>query len=263
MSHRSNRFVIVATLGSGFVGGGVGLLTGAGWWPAVADGVLAGGASFLSWAITRELDPDHPAAAGAAALVSPALVFAGPANLLVMAVLLVAVRVVAGTTGRAPMPVDLLLLGVAAALICLRVGGVAVAVVAALAPALAAWWHRPERRLLFAASAGMLVAVAVLSVLVAEPGTWLQPEGFERGLLVSGFAAGLVAAWVVAPLRAATDSRRGGRILESRIRLARVMTLAACVGAAVWSGGSGILAVGPAWVALAATAVSSIAALGE
>ncbi|MEX0825886.1 MAG: hypothetical protein WD184_03905 [Acidimicrobiia bacterium] len=262
-SYRSNRFAVVATLGSGIVAGCVGLLSGGGWWPAVADGVLAGGASFLSWATARELDPDHPVSAGIAAVLAPVLLVAGPANLLVMTVLLVSVRVVGGTTGRAMRPIDLLFLGLGAALICLRAGGGAVATVAALAPALSAWWHRPARRLLFVGSVAILLAVAALSVFIADPGPWLQPEGLERGLLVSGLAAGLVATWVVAPLRSATDSRHGGRILESRIRLARVMTVVACVGAAMWSGAAGVLAVAPAWAALATTAVSSIAALAE
>jgi hypothetical protein len=262
-SHRSNRFVVVATLGSGIVAGCVGLPSGGSWWPAVADGVLAGGASFLAWATARELDPDHPASAGIAAMLAPALLVAGPANLLIMTVLLVSVRLVAGTTGRAARPIDLLLLGLAAALICLRAGGGAVATVAALAPALSAWWQPPARRLLFIGSGAMLMAVAALSVFVGDPGPWLQPEGLERGLLVSGLAAGLVATWVLVPLRSATDSHHGGRILESRIRLARVVTVVACVGAAVWSGAAGVLTVGPAWAALATTAVSSIAALGE
>jgi hypothetical protein len=229
----------------------------------VADGVLAGGAGFLAWAMARELDPDHPVSAGVAAIIAPVLLVAGPANLLVMAVLLISVRMVAGATGRVATPIDLLLLGLAAALICLRVGGGGVAAVAATAPALSAWWHGPARRLLFTGSAAMLVAVAAVSIVIADPSPWLQPEGFERGLLVSGFASGLIATWVVSPPRSVTDRRDGGRILESRIRLARLLTITACVGAAVWSGGPGVLAMSPAWVALATTAVSSIAALGE
>jgi hypothetical protein len=263
LSYRSNRFVVVAAFGAGAVGGASGLLNGSGWWASVADGVLAGGAGFLAWAMARELDPDHPVSAGVAAIIAPLLLVAGPANLLVMAVLLVSIRMVAGSTGRVARPVDLILLGLAAALICLRVGGGAVATVAAVAPAVSGWWHPTARRLLFAGSLAILAAVVGISVFIADPARWLQPEGFERGLLVSGLAAGLVAAWVVPPPRSVTDGRHGGRFVDARVRLARLMTLTACVGAASWSGGPGVLAVGPAWTALAATAVSAIASLGD
>lgn len=263
VSYRSNRFALIAMFGALVVAGGTSLIGGSGWWTAVADGVLAGGSSFLAWTIGRELDPDHPVSAGAAAIVAPIILIGGPANLLVVAVLLVAIRVIAGTTGRAPSPVDLAILGVGAAAISFRVGGGAVATVAAIAPALSAWWLRSSIRLLFIGSVAILAVVVAIALFLADQGEWRQPAGFERGLLVGGFAAGLVATWVVPPVRSTADSRRGGRILAGRVRLARLATVTACIGAAAWAGGPGALAVGPAWAALATTAVWSIAALGE
>lgn len=229
----------------------------------VANGVLAGGASFLAWAIGRELDPDHPASAGAAAVTAPFVLLAGPANLIVTLVLLLSVRAIAGTSGRGLAPVDLAVLGVGAVAICFRVGGGAVATVAAVAPGVTAWWHPKSWRMLAVGSFGILAAVVVVSLFAADQDAWMRPAGVERGLLVSGLAAGLIASWIVPPVRSKTDSRPGGTMLNTRIRLARLTTVTAGTAAVAWAGGPGVVALGPAWVALATTAVWSIAALGE
>ncbi|HSM02191.1 MAG TPA: hypothetical protein VK960_07145, partial [Acidimicrobiia bacterium] len=114
-----------------------------------------------------------------------------------------------------------------------------------------------------AASIAMTAIVVFLVTVFGDHDAWVSPAGFARGLLVGGLAAGLVSAWVVPGVSSTVDSRRGGRISTSRVRLARLTALTTAVATALWAGGPGVLALGPAWAALAVTAVSSIATLGR
>lgn len=263
LSHATVRFAAIVTVVMGTAAGAITLALGDGPADAVQMGILAGGTAFIAWALTREIAPDHPITAGAAAVLSPALLIAGPVDLLVAGLLILPVRILAGTTGRDLTPIDLGALAMGAAALTFRESGVAVALLLGLAPAASAWWARRSRRLLIALSCVIATGVVVLTLFLADHDPWVAPVGFERGIFVSGLAAGLVAAWVVPPVASTVDSRRGGRVLTSRIRLARLTALVAGVSTALWAGGTGVLALGPAWVALAVTAVSSLATLGE
>ena len=261
-SYPSNRFAVAATIGAGLIAAAAALANRRGSTEVLGDGVLAGGAAFVAWALARELDPDRPVGAGVAAVIAPVVLFAGPPDLLVCGLLVLAARIFAGSTGRVLGLVDLGVIGVWAVPVVFRDAGVPIALIAAIAPAVSAWWHRSAARLLFAASGVILAGVVALAVLFADGGPWPQPTGVARGVLVAGLAAGVVSSWALPRPRSSTDSRRGGIISTQRVRLARLGTLGAGVGAMLWAGEPGVLALGPAWAALAATAVWSIAGLG-
>jgi hypothetical protein len=263
LSHATVRFAAIVTVVVGAAAGAITLALGDGPADAVQMGILAGGAAFIAWALTREIAPDHPITAGAAAVLSPALLIAGPVDLLVAGLLILPVRIVAGTTGRDLTLIDIGALAVGAAALSFRESGVAVALLLGLAPAASAWWARGSRRLLIGSSCVIATGVVALTLFLADHDPWVAPVGFERGILLGGLAAGLVAAWVVPPVTSPVDSRKGGRVLTLRIRLARLAALVAGVSTALWAGGTGVMALGPAWVALAVTAVSSIATLGD
>jgi len=262
-AHATVRIAALVTVAAGLVAGTIGLMEGEAVSGAARSGFLAGGAAFIAWALTREIAPDHRVAAAVAGATAPLLIFSGPPDLLAAGLLILPVRVIAGTTGRDLTAIDLLALGVGAAALSLREVGVMVAIVTALSPGAAAWWARRSRGVLVATSVAMTAVVILLVVVPGDHDPWVQPGGFARGLLVGGLAAGLVAAWVVPSVSSTVDSRRGGRVLTHRVRLARVTALLAAVATALWAGGRGVLALGPVWAALAITAVSSIAMLGR
>jgi len=86
---------------------------------------------FLGWAVARELDPDSPRSAFVAAAACGGILLAGSAPAGVSVALLVALRIVVRSTGKAPTLVDLVGLTVLAAAIALTprgwIGGVIVA----------------------------------------------------------------------------------------------------------------------------------------
>jgi hypothetical protein len=75
----------------------------------------AAGYTFLAWALTRELDPDHQAPAIALAVLAGVWALLGYGVVLLPFVgLLMSTRIVVETTGRRPLPTDLAVLAVLA-----------------------------------------------------------------------------------------------------------------------------------------------------
>lgn len=70
--------------------------------------VLAAGATFLTWALGRELDPDHQLTALIAALPAAALVLVGlEISILVSVTVMMSARLLVASTGRRPLATDL------------------------------------------------------------------------------------------------------------------------------------------------------------
>ena len=135
----SNLFVLVAAPLAGIAAGAWRLLAGDPFGDAVWGGILGGGAAFLAWAITRELDPVRPATAALAALSAPWTLLAGDPALLGLAIVLLGSRVAAGTTGYRLYATD------AAALVVFSLGagsGGAGPVPGALAGVVIIWFDR-------------------------------------------------------------------------------------------------------------------------
>ncbi len=102
----SNR----VALGSLFVFGAAGFWWGTGWAEAV-EGALA---AFLAWAVCREIDPDYPSSANLAALAGGAMAFWLDIDAGVLLIVLMAIRVMVGSTGLSPARWEKALLGVGA-----------------------------------------------------------------------------------------------------------------------------------------------------
>jgi len=70
--------------------------------------ILAAGATFLSWALGRELDPDHETTGLLAAIPAGVLVLLGfDISILVTVTALMSARLLVESTGRRPLPTDL------------------------------------------------------------------------------------------------------------------------------------------------------------
>jgi hypothetical protein len=99
-----NRAVVILSVLAGVIGA---ILT-LGYDRDLMLAIQASAATFLSWAVVRELDPDHQSSAIVAAVVGGAWALTGqPTALLPYLGLLMIARLVVETTGRRPLPVDL------------------------------------------------------------------------------------------------------------------------------------------------------------
>ncbi len=79
-----------------------------------AEGVQAGLAAYLTWSLSRELDPDHPLSANLAALGGGGLGLLMDTHAGVLFVILLAVKVMVGSSGLAPPPWEAAVLGLGA-----------------------------------------------------------------------------------------------------------------------------------------------------
>ncbi|MCJ7725459.1 MAG: hypothetical protein MUP76_03615, partial [Acidimicrobiia bacterium] len=66
----SNRFILIVAPLAGLAWRVWKLASEGDWSPAVGRALVAGMATFLAWAIARELDPDRPWTAGVAAVLA-------------------------------------------------------------------------------------------------------------------------------------------------------------------------------------------------
>ena len=80
--------------------------------------------ALLTWALTRELDPDRPISALiAAGLSAPVMIWLGTPDLLILGALMIAARVLGRTTGLPPTALDLLGVTAMGGALGLREGG--------------------------------------------------------------------------------------------------------------------------------------------
>lgn len=237
----SNRFILIAIPVSGVVAGLVTLALGDGWALAVRHGFSAGGATFLAWALVREFHPDGLGVAVVAAVLAPFGLFFGTPDLLATTVVLLAARLLAGTTGRSLRWADVVIVTAFAAFVAMRTTGAGVLTITAIA-LFGVLVVQDRHHLEIATAALIVVGLAVYA--------WWDAEiAFDRWTIapavVSAFA-------MLGPRRvnSATD-RPGGVISPNRIRAARGYALIAAAFVALTNDPS---AMAPVWVALTATA---------
>ena len=154
LTYPSNRLAVIASaLAALIVAAGSAL--GAG---IAAGPIAAAGAVFISWAIARELDPDHPISAGIAmALSFLAIILLGEASLVLGAGVLLGARMISGTVGASLRRIDIVvLLGVSA---LLAMQGTAAAGVPILIAGVATSERPARRTVLIAGSIGLVVGV--------------------------------------------------------------------------------------------------------
>lgn len=249
-----NHLVIVAASALAFaVAAGIRLTDGGETVQAAAAGINAGVMVFLGWAVARELDPDRPRSAFVAALLTALLLFGGSGPAGAMIGVLLALRIVTRSTGKAPSGLDLFVIALLAATFAWLprgwIGG------AAMAAALV-WDRRLPRpgagRNLPAAAITLATAVAV-AVARGTFGAGFVPPGPLEWAAVAGAAVAFPAMKQYAP-RSVGD-RSGRRIDPERLRAGRLLGLGAGLGAFIWFGAGAVGLLAGLWGSLIGVAV--------
>lgn len=229
------------------------LFSGAAFLESALWGIEIGLVPFLTWALGRELDPDHDLAAFVGAgLVLIALLLVGPPPLLVVLWLLLALRLVNRTVGLPAKPLDsLAVLGLG---LWLTWQGYWIAgLVTAGAFLLDGLLSPPLRYHLFISGLA-LVATIVLSVFHGG----VAIEGGPTMLVVvsSVVLAGLFAVVIATSreVQAVGDATREP-LNPRRVQAAQLLALLTALLFAWWYGTSGLVALLPLWAALLGTSL--------
>ena len=208
----------------------------------------AGAVTFLTWALTRELDPDRDSTAlivGALAGVWAVLGF--PVDLLVIGGLAIGARLVAETTGRRPLRTDLLAIAVGA----IAISFTPLRFVVGFGLAMAIYVDgrmsdQPTRDALLASLVTATGSVAVVSFSGAFP---TQLPAVQPSFVLTVAALTLVAVLREPPQpTSVVDSRRGNLLRPDRIHASRILVGVLMV--------AGSLAAGPEASALAPVAAA-------
>lgn len=254
----SNRFAVLAFVLFG-VGGFVAvlLLDDIGWVSAAGRGGAYGVAAFLTWAIGREVDPDHPRSARYGTFAYVPLAFLGAPAIAALFATLLAARVVVRTSGRAPRLLDLVVLtGVAAA----AGAGSASGLAAGLVLAIAIWLDtRPpdaadSGHTIAAAAAATAAVVGALAADRLAPG-WTQPTVWEW---VAAGAVAVAAALLRTPRVDTMADSGDAPILPVRLVRGRVLVLLTVALALAYAGGPTVATLGAVVAAAVGAAVTSI-----
>ncbi len=183
--------------------------------------VAAGGSTFLSWALARELDPDRQLSAIVAAVAGGVLALAGmPTALLPYAALLMSARLIAETTGRRPLPTDIGAMVILATVISFTplgwVMGFGLAIAIYVDDRMA---DVHSRRALLGAIAGAVGASAVITLTDALP----ESLPVIRPLLAAIIGILTLTAWVREPVEPVSfvDSRNKRFLRKDRLHAAR------------------------------------------
>ncbi len=259
VSHASNRFAVAVSIATVAVA-----------WPLlvfVADsGVLAGlgravslgVGAFLAWAIGRELDPDRPNSARVAGALFAGLAWLGTPQVAAVLVLLLAVRIVARTTGRPPTTPDLVALTAIGAYAATSGPGFAMALAAAAALHLDTRLPGPADARSEVAAVATTVAAIVVTILGGGLlDGWQGPGPVEAVLIVAAVAA--VFRMGLSGVRA-TGDLTGEPLMATRVVSARRLLVGALAGGLAWAGAGAVVALLPALAALLGTAVVDLVA---
>ena len=224
------------------------LLLGSGWLDGVLWAAQLGLAVFLTWALSRELDPDHAWSAFVGAVLTiPAVGLVGLPGLSAALWALVALRIVNRSTGLAARILDSLVLFVLGAWVTWQGMwplGLATALAFFLDGVLV---PRLPRQLLFAA-----ITLAVTLILIQVKGL-LAPAGpFSTTGLVLVAVATLL--FLIAILTSRTVRSVGDithiPLNPQRVQAAQVVGLAAVLGVTALMGDRGAVLVLPLWLAI-------------
>jgi hypothetical protein len=249
-----NHLLIVAGSGLAFVVAAASALgDGAERMEAIAVGVNVAVMVFLAWAAGRELDPDDSRSAFVAAVLASLVLIGGSGPAGAMVGILLALRIVTRSTGKAPSRLDLvLILPLAAAFAWLPRGWVGGAAMAA-----ALVWDtrlpRPGgRRNLFGAAGALGVALAVAFLRDTFGAGFRTPSALDWAA-VAGAAVALPAMRQYAPR--ATGDRSRARLAPDRLRAGRLLGLGSGLAAFVWFGGAAVGLLPGLWASLIGVAV--------
>ncbi len=218
--------------------------------------VVASGAVFLSWALVREVDPDHQPGAVLAALVGGTWALAGmPTAILPFVGLLMVARILVETTGRRPLVTDLVGLGILAGLVSITslgwVMGFGLAVAIYFDDRMAS---TPSRQGLLASICAAVAATVVVKATDALPAT---PAASLSPVLIVATGCIAIVAMARAPISPISfaDSRNRTFIRGDRLHAGRAVAGALLFFGSVLDPGGG-RAVVPMAVALVVSLAS-------
>jgi len=212
----------------------------------VADAPFAGISVFLAWAVTRELDPDRPhIALWAMPVAFAALVYVVP-SALASAVVLIGIRLIAGTVGAAVTRLDI----AAFALLGLAAGASPILWTVALTMAIWLWAAPEVGRLKYVALGSLIAGIGLGLGLSNPPDVSITQEAY----VLAAFA-GIVMMFAMQPKKVASETdARLGQVSEARVGLARKAAGGFLMWAALMGGVSGFWMLSPVLAALGTTA---------
>ncbi len=252
LRYRSNRAIMFVAA----VAGALGLfVVGSGpLEPGWRSAFLLAGATILTWALGRELDPDEPASALVGAVMAIGVTaFIGPVELMVFFGLVAIARVLLRSVGPPPTLLDMAALAVLGVFLGARPGGWPVALVLAFAvardrtlPGEPARLSRLTALVIAAGSTGVAITAGGVT---AGVGVWVGPTSLEWAVVIFGLIAGAL----IKPIQPLSPTDVGGIVLlGKRLASARRVTLTALLLTVVFAGGGGVAAIGGAFAALVA-----------
>jgi len=247
LTYATNRAIAVITLLVAIGGLLWQRLSGAPWLASTTWGSQAGLTVFLTWALCRELDPDHPTAAFAAAgfALVAVLVWALPQLALILW-LVILMRVVNRSTGLAAGVLDAVGLVGLAGWLSLQ-DNWAYGLITAIALFLDSQLPDPTRRQLpFALLSAIVTALVAI---LASASLWETPS-----VMVGLGALGLSLVFLPVILAARSIESIGDeteeRLRPARVQAAQVLALLTGVGAAFLDGSSALVRLGPLWASV-------------
>lgn len=239
---RSNRIALAGTAVATVAYAAFALATGG----EVGDALRVGITVFLAWAIGRELDPDRPhVAAWAMPLAFGASIY-DVASVVVAAVALIAIRLVAGTTGSTVKWLDVVVFAI------LGLASVLNPVLWIAALTFAIWLvTSPEVGRLKWVVLGAFIGGMIAGFRVAEfPTVEIGQDAY-----VLAAVAGVVMMLAMRPRAVVSRTDVGSELIQlRRVALARRTAGAFVMWAAVMGGVAGFWAISPVLAALAVTA---------
>jgi hypothetical protein len=229
---------------------------GVGWLESIFWGFNFGFAIFLTWALARELDPDHPPSAFVAVgvVLIGALVMGSPA-LLPNLWFIITIRIINRTFGPPAKILDSLTVLGLSLWLTYQVGW-PYGLMAALIFLLDAILPEPQRRQLIFAGAAALLTLGI-SLL---DGPEIQQTSLTTPVVAGVVAAGAMFSLVITASRAprTTADLTGERLNPRRVQTAQALGLLFSLLVVVWRGDAGLVDAIPLWSALLGTSLYQV-----
>jgi hypothetical protein len=255
----TNIAIAVLALGVTIAGTVIRLLSGGALLESALWGIGAGFVLFLTWALGRELDPDHDLSAFVGVgLALVALLLPDTPSLLVVLWLLLVLRLVSRTVGLPAKPLDsLAVLGLGAWLTWQ--GYWMVGLLTAIAFLLDGLLSPPLRYHLFAS--GLTLAATVILSIFHEDVAMIS--GPTMPVVLSSLVMAGLFLIVIATSRQlkAVGDASGEPLNPRRVQAAQVLALLTALLFAWWAGASGVEALLPLWAAMIGVSLYRLAVL--
>ena len=258
-SYPTNWAIAALALVVAIAGAIVHLLTGAALLESVLWGIGAGFLPFLTWALGRELDPDHDLSAFVGAgLVLIAFLLPDMPSLVLILWLLLVLRIVNRSVGLPAKPLDSLgVLGLGAWLAWQ--GYWQVGLMTAVAFLLDGLLSQPLRYHLFVSGLAFVTTVAI----TIFHGEMAMESGPTMPLVIASVVlVGLFTIVIATTRKVEAVGDATGKVLNPRrVQAAQVLALLTGLLFAWWAGASGVVTVLPLWAAMIGVSLYRLASL--